>query len=81
METPRIFAGDLLSIQVLALVAFGRIGLLTASFGVLEISADADFLILLDRPVFSVKEKVAKVVSFGCLTITASIITQTDIGL
>ena len=79
METPRIFAGDLLSIQVLALVAFCRIGLWTASFGVLEISADADFLIL--GAILTVEEKVAKVVSFGCLAITASIITQTDIGL
>ena len=80
METPRIFAGDLLDVQVLGLVEFSRISLITASFGVLEIAADADFLILI-RLVLTVKEKVAKVVSFGRLAIAASIITEANIRL
>ena len=72
METPRIFAGNLLGIKMLSLVAFCKIGLNAVSFGVLEIPADADFLILVG---LTVKEKVAEVVSFRCLAIAASIIT------
>ena len=80
METPRIFAGDLLHIQVLGLVVFCRIGTKAAAFGVLEISADADFLIL-GGPILTVEEKVAEVVTFSCLAIAATIVAQADIGL
>ena len=62
------------------MVEFGRVGLITASFGVLEIAAYADFLILI-RLVLTVKEKVAEVISFGRLAIAASIITEADIRL
>ena len=72
METPRIFAGDLLHIQVLGLVVFCRIGPKAAAFGVLEISADADFLIL--GAILTVEEKVAEVVTFSCLAIAATIV-------
>ena len=48
---------------------------MTARFGVLEILVDADFLILLVSLIFTVEEKVAEVVSFGCLAIAATIVT------
>ena len=88
METPCIFADDLFRIQVLGgLVRLtglpqGRIGLQAATFGVLEISADAHFFILRRRSILTVKEKIAEnVVSFACLAIAASIVAQADIGL